>query len=194
MTTNIQKDKIENRDNLEKTGKDKSFSRILITIFAILLFVSVGYYLNKYLKSDNVTVTPEPQDLSLEEITTLSEKYCTNRKSIIWHYPLIKFDNGTATTDIKNSKLGSKLTKEDCKNTVDVLNKIYSKEEVVNIVDQKYWIGMESMQVMYSVGIPNDVNTTATKNLEQKQWVYTDGGFNFMFIYTENDKVTAWQD
>lgn len=174
--------------------KDKNFSGILITLFIIALLISAGYHLNNFLKEKPLASIPNPEILSSEELIKLSEKYCENRKNKIWHYPLIKFDNGTATTDIENSKLGSKLTKEDCKNTVDVLNKIYSKEDVVNIVDQKYWMGMESMQVLYSVGVPSDVNTTVTKNLEHKQLVYTDGGFNFMFIYIENDKVTAWQD
>lgn len=174
--------------------KDKSFSKILITIFITVLLISVSYHLNNFLKEKPLASTPNPEILSSEELATLSEKYCENRKNKIWHYPLIKFENGTATTDIENSKLGSKLTKEDCKNTVDVLNKIYPKDEVVNIVDQKYWLGMKSMQVIYSVGLPSDVNTTVTKGLEHKQLVYTDGGFNFMFIYTENDKVTAWQD
>lgn len=54
-------------------------------------------------------------------------------------------------------------------------------------------IGMTEPGVMCALGTPTAINRTATRGGTWKQWVYPRGG-RTIYVYTEDGKVTSWQD
>jgi hypothetical protein len=69
-----------------------------------------------------------------------------------------------------------------------------SQEQIDKATDGHLSIGMSAEQVKLSLGRPDDVNNTFTKNSVHSQWVYRIGQGSTTYVYFENRKVTAWQD
>lgn len=65
---------------------------------------------------------------------------------------------------------------------INHLNEIYDKHF--------YEIGMSKDDLLFSMGFPNEINRTVTKNSKSEQWVYDNG----IYIYIEDDEVTSFQD
>jgi hypothetical protein len=63
------------------------------------------------------------------------------------------------------------------------LDTVYDKK-IVNI-------GMNTLQLIVSMGYPDDINKTTTANSTSAQWVYRDMG---VYVYLDNGIITSYQD
>lgn len=75
--------------------------------------------------------------------------------------------------------------------TLHDANSHWSKQDCVDIVNRKIWIGMSDDQLKKSMGRPHEVNRTVGAWGNHEQWVYGDWG---PYVYVENGIVTSWQD
>lgn len=144
---------------------------------------------------------------SEEEINTLADNYCQQRKGTSRVYPVpVKtgLDNTAEYEVIDDSrKAGSSLTSNDCQLVIQYLiwmkNKAFPVADIniESIVERKYWIGMNVAELMASVGWPSDINTTNYGSGKTEQWVYykDSSRINALMIYLdEHGKVTSYQD
>lgn len=70
------------------------------------------------------------------------------------------------------------------------LKKKYGDWAGERIANKTIWIGMTEEMLLDSWGYPLETNRTVTPNLVRKQFVYP----NYKYVYTDNGKVSAWQD
>lgn len=86
-----------------------------------------------------------------------------------------------------------------------VQNKIYQKENEAKkakliasygaanakkILEGKIWLGMTANMAIQSWGRPEKINTTSGTFGKHEQWIYP----NNVYLYFENNILTAWQD
>ena len=69
-------------------------------------------------------------------------------------------------------------------------------EEMDDVINRTYWIGMSKTELMLSVGLPNDINRENYGNGLREQWVYPKDiySINAYYFYVENNKITSYQD
>gem|GEM_PF-6641430 len=67
----------------------------------------------------------------------------------------------------------------------------WSKEECLNIISHKYWIGMDKQMVIKSLGNPTKINKTVTSSVIREQWVYRNYD---MYLYFENGILSTYQN
>ena len=65
-----------------------------------------------------------------------------------------------------------------------------TEEEIKQATSGNISLGMSTSAVRLSLGNPEKINNTTTKNGTDSQWVYVD----LMYVYFEDGKVTAWQN
>lgn len=178
-----------------------------ILIFMVLVTSQSGSEnknLNKTIPS-NTTIQPS-QTFSAEELSNMATSYCKTRIDDARLYPIpIKSNtNDSKTYELKadSKKAGSSLTQSDCLLVVNYLAwfKNYSTPkldiDIPNVINRKYWIGMNVAELMTSVGLPDDINTTNYGAGETGQWIYYKDSYRSrsLMIYVEQSKVTSYQD
>jgi hypothetical protein len=148
----------------------------------------------------------EESKLEEEKNINLAKQYCTERLNSSKYYPIPEVVVGSdGKTEYKQNdklkKTGVSLTQTDCKNIIDYLNDLSLKYPLVTIdikqvVERRYWIGMNIAELSYSLGYPNKINTSNYGHGENQQWIYNKGsyGASAYYIYVENNKVTSYQD
>jgi hypothetical protein len=62
------------------------------------------------------------------------------------------------------------------------------RKELDGIIAGNLWIGMTHIQLVYSVGFPDDINSTMTASATHQQWVYGDN-----YVYLDDGMVTSYQ-
>ncbi|MBW2105994.1 MAG: hypothetical protein JRI26_08230 [Deltaproteobacteria bacterium] len=63
------------------------------------------------------------------------------------------------------------------------------------IEQKKIRMGMSELGLVCSWGYPSTINKTVTRYGERKQWVYRScSSCKGQYVYTENGKVTSWQN
>jgi hypothetical protein len=74
-----------------------------------------------------------------------------------------------------------------------IIGKFYDlgtpRNELVSVVEGRVCIGMTYIELLYSIGYPDDINTTTTAAGTHQQWVYG----NKTYVYLDNGKVTSYQ-
>jgi len=131
-------------------------------------------------------------------------RYCSERKgySRTFGKIIVNSDNSWQT-DVSKAIKGNRLSKSDCRNIVNSLVQFMevssgsvNKESMEQIISKKYWIGMYSIELVASIGNPDDVNTTTTTYSTSQQFVYYKDsyGISSIYIYTDGRKVTSYQD
>lgn len=157
-------------------------------------------------KESTPTATPVLYAPSEEEINTLASNYCEQRKmaSRVYPVPVKKESSGKTEYEVTDDsrKTGSSLTSADCQTITEYLvwmkNKAFPVADIniENIIDRKYWIGMNVAELMASVGWPSDINITNYGVGKTEQWVYykDSNRINALMIYLEEGKVTSYQD
>jgi len=148
----------------------------------------------------------EESKLEEEKNINLAKQYCAERLNSSKYYPIPEVVVGSdGKTEYKQNdklkKTGVSLTQTDCKNIIDYLNDLSLKYPLVTIdikqvVERRYWIGMNIAELSYSLGYPNKINTSNYGHGENQQWIYNKGsyGASAYYIYVENNKVTSYQD
>ncbi len=132
-----------------------------------------------------------------------AKNYCLKRKSDYSTFPILEEsqiktkENGRKSISPAdaNKKKGPQLTTADCRKIVDFMHK-WGIEKIKETTDKNYWIGMSSVELTLSAGMPNDINTDNYGWGETEQWVYhrDSWGTSSYYFYIENDRLTSYQD
>lgn len=135
-----------------------------------------------------------------EDKSKFAIQYCDKRSEDIRLYPLLKIqgENGQRTVPFKDAvtKKGTELSLDNCKEIVAFLFD-WDVKDKQSIVDRKYWIGMDQVQLVSSLGMPDDINTTNYGFGKNQQWIYHKDSYGIRahYIYLDDDqKVTSYQD
>lgn len=86
-------------------------------------------------------------------------------------------------------KAGSEIRsgeKDNWQNEIKRRSLTFSRD---NVKARSFNIGSTECEVYASLGMPSKINRTVRKNYVRKQIVYSG-----VYVYTENDVVTSWQD
>lgn len=124
-------------------------------------------------------------------IDTYSQPYCNNHKNVLMkNDPVLTNDNWPTFDGRRN------WTLDECK---AIITKLYdsgtTKERIESLSEgRKIGIGMRSIEVIYSLGYPNDINTTTTSSNTNEQWVYGDPIYGATYVYLDNWVVTSYQE
>lgn len=140
-----------------------------------------------------------------ERRNSLATQYCTERKQYTRYFPIPEnrtTPEGVVEYEVKDlKKKGSSLTQSDCRTVINYLTWLSSKYQAINvdiqrIIEKKYWIGMNILELLPSVGYPDDINTSNYGSGNSGQWIYHKDyyGVSAFYIYVEDGKVTSYQD
>ncbi|HRN70670.1 MAG TPA: hypothetical protein PLS49_05805 [Candidatus Woesebacteria bacterium] len=180
---------------------------IITLIFLIFIFVLSN---NKDKNNDRNQVdtvakpslTKSPTQLE-EEKNLKAKKYCDERKTSQRYYPIVKEsqdieDNIGYQIDNKISKTGENLTHDNCRIAINFLYKLAEKGnvDIDYIIEGRYWIGMNIVELFLSVGFPDKENISNYGSGETSQYIYYKDSrrINALYIYLEEGKVTSYQD
>lgn len=126
---------------------------------------------------------------------SFAKQYCLERKTASRLFPLLDLTETSIGVKEGNYKKGSQLTSKDCRRNVDALIGAGYETDIRNIIAGKFWNGMEKMELVTSVGSPDDINKGVYGGFTSEQWIYyKDSIFSAYYIYVDNDVVTSWQD
>lgn len=147
-------------------------------------------------------IQKEKSRLEEEKRINLAKQYCDNRNKINSRYYPIPENKEECKINDKLNKRGVNLTSADCRVIIDCLFSSATKYASVTTIDinsvleRKYWIGMNVMELAYSLGIPNKINESDYGLGVNQQWIYYKDsyGASAYYIYVENSKVTSYQD
>lgn len=195
-----------------KNMNKKNLIVIGIIVYIIIFFIKGSNEKQQVINSTaNITIKPSPQtkptktkeqiQKERKEATKKQEEknknyatqYCNKRENSNKQYSVITSDD---ITEINKSvkKKGLELTQNDCYQIVTYLNS-WGSENIADIVERRYWIGMGKVELLSSLGWPNDVNVTNYGLGVNEQWVYNKDSYgSAYYIYLENNKVTSYQD
>lgn len=141
-----------------------------------------------------------------EQLDKLATDYCSERKSnsrtFLTGSIVVKSDGNI---DTNTAKKGPDLSHEECRQIVAAIF-VHKKgslsdppsKEVMNVIEGKIAMGMDRNDVLYSLGLPSNVNTTNYGYGVMEQWIYYKNrsayDFSAYYIYLDNGKVTTYQD
>ncbi|WP_366162650.1 hypothetical protein ABXS71_06225 [Bacillus infantis] len=124
--------------------------------------------IGKYLNVHKVLTSSKTAEEKLKDIES-DMTYIKNKG----YYTLAKF----------NRKLGNNYYADYLETVIQPKAQIYNSK--------KYGVGMEKMDLILSIGYPNDINKTTTSNNVSEQWVYD----NYeIYIYLDNGIVSSFQN
>lgn len=86
--------------------------------------------------------------------------------------------------ELKLVKKQEEREKEDAR-----MLKKYGKAQYDKMKKRLFWIGMNEEMLLFSLGEPEDINTSGGSWGTHEQWIYTGD----TYIYLENGKVTSYQ-
>jgi hypothetical protein len=198
--SNEQKEKIEEEEryrakisnDIKKGKKDIGCLGLIGIFLAICVVVAIG---NK-IKEINTT-NSKPEVITEDYKNSLSQTFCNNRSDGKPYYDLqwiVDSINGKTVGDHANYVTKQPLP-ENCKKVIEFCLQHWSKEDCDNIANKKIWIGMTSLQLTYSWGLPKSINNTTTAFGISTQWVY--GGSQYVYLEGKSQtdlKVTSWQN
>ncbi len=197
-----QKKKIEEeeryRANINKDIKKGKKDIGCLGLIGIFLVICIVVAIGNQIKEKVNTTGSKPQVITEEYKNSLAQTFCDNRSDGKPYYDLqwiVDSINGKTIGDHANYVTKQPIL-ENCKKVVEFCVKNWSKEDCENIANKKIWIGMTSVQLVYSWGLPQSMNDTTTALGINTQWIY--GTFK-PYVYLEGKdkssmKVTSWQD
>jgi len=170
----------------------------VLTILGLLLIIpsAISGFIKGVTPSNPNTATPE--GITEEYKVSLANGFCKNRSDGKPYYDLQWIADSISGKDIgdHSNYVTKQPLPENCRVVAEFCLKQWSKEDCQNIANKNIWIGMTSLQLVYSWGMPKNINDTTTAFGIHSQWVY--GTFK-LYVYLEgkdknNLKVTSWQD
>ncbi len=167
----------------------------IIVIGAIIYFASNGSSSSTTNQSNSATSNSDVKvTLAKKTVTAMATTCVENHKSIF--KPKIQgLLDGTDNNPQSATKKGA-YTIDECKQIIMGLDKKgYSDDEIKNVTEGKYWIGMDAKLLIFSIGFPNDYSSTTTTVFgSSSQFVYGNPLNNATYIYMDNGKVTSYQN
>lgn len=182
-----------------KTDQVAKVILLIILVLAVLfcIIAAIGSALGSSSQSsvngttNQITQEVQQEDQRAAMIKKYAPEYCKKRKSL----KLTGMPDGYPIND------GRGWTKKECET---IIGKVHDathyedadlkEEEIKRVADGNYWIGMSEVALLYSLGNPNDINTTRLENYKSSQYVYGDPIYDATYIYVDNGKVTSVQN
>ena len=195
-------------NQVKKRSWYRTWWGVLIIIFVLtpILFITliVAYALNSpHQQNYNEQNTPEKHQAQQEKedelaqekrqtvIDTYSQPYCNNHTNVLMkNDPVLTEDKWPSFDGRRNWTLA------ECRT---IIAKLYDsgtlEERIVSLSEgRKIGVGMRGIEVIYSLGYPNDINTTTTSGNTNEQWVYGDPIYGATYVYLDNWVVTSYQE
>jgi len=185
------------RRQIQNSERDKGAIGCLV-VFLIIVVVFVIYAFSDN-GSNNLSTdlnsSSNTQDVVVQEnkegiINDIAPVYCENHQSIY----LVEVDNLIQEGFPMHDGV-SGFTDKECRT---IIEKLYSidpnREHLLNVAENKYWIGMDYRLLTYSIGMPSDINSTTTVFGKQSQLVYGDPLKDATYIYLEDGIVSSYQN
>lgn len=122
-----------------------------------------------------------------------AERYCEERRSSSRYFPVFEINEDTNITP----KIGRELSLEDCRNTIDYMYKMKDKFSlgVNEVIAGEIRLGISIIELVISIGYPDDNNHTTTANGEHLQYVYRKGGvFENSYFYFDGGNLYSYQE
>jgi hypothetical protein len=170
----------------------------ILTILLVLLIIPS--VISGFIKgvSPYSSNSPTPLAITEEYKVMLANSFCKNRSDGKPYYDLQWIADSINGKDV--GKHPDYVTKkpllENCRTVAEFCIKQWSKQDCENIANKNIWIGMTSMQLVYSWGMPKDMNDTVTSFGVHTQWIY--GTFKpYVYLDGKDDnnlKVISWQN
>lgn len=192
----ISEDKYEERKQVIESAiirrdiePSQRFGKIVVFVFGVgllLVALNIGNSTpNNKSEVDQSSTQKQNSENKLAKredvVNRLSPQYCAS------HQDARITGSGSAELPANN---GNGWSADECRAIVGTLYDIDENEiNVQNVINKKIWIGMSVIHLGYSLGDPQDINSTVTSLGESQQWVYP--GYNY--VYVENGKVTSYQ-
>lgn len=175
-----------------------TFNLIFFSIIILIVVMCIVFFIDSMKKgseANKIRVAEIAKEAKQAEkknrsatIKKYSSAYCKKRQNTV-------VTNTTGKWPLND---GSGWTTKECKT---IISKLYDAgvtgddNEFELVINGNYAIGMYEMSVIYSLGTPNDVNTTRTgTDYVRRQLVYGNPLYGATYIYTENGKVTSVQN
>lgn len=123
-------------------------------------------------------------------IDTYSAPYCQNHTNVQMRNDKVLTDGGWPTFDGKRS-----WSTEECQLIITKLYDTRTTEARIASISEgrKIGVGLRNVEVIYSVGYPDNINTTTNANGTHEQWVYGNPIYGANYVYLDNGIVTAYQ-
>lgn len=123
-------------------------------------------------------------------IDTYAAPYCQNHTNVQMRNDKVLTDGGWPTFDGKRD-----WTAEECKVIIAGLYDTgTSTERIASIAEgRKIGVGLRNVEVIYSLGYPDNINTTTNAGGTHEQWVYGNPIYGANYVYLDNSIVTSYQ-
>lgn len=123
-------------------------------------------------------------------IDKYSASYCKNHTNVQMRNDKVLTDGGWPTYDGKRN-----WTAEECRLIITMLYDTGTAEDRIASISEgrKIGVGLRNVEVIYSVGYPDDINTTTTAAGTHEQWVYGNPIYGANYVYLDNGIVTSYQ-
>lgn len=164
-----------------------------IVVWLILILVAIFGY--SYLSGVDDRLNTVKNETETTSQADKASQAAANKQSIVDRYaPEYCSTHQAERTIFEDSHYpsndGSGWTDDECTRIIDILYDSGSTEtEISNVVNSRVWIGMTELEMWYSLGNPDDINTSNYGGVVSKQHIY---GYNY--IYTDRDGiVTSYQ-
>lgn len=191
-----EKFRAETRVNLDSNNnKVKKKTTPLETLAAIvLLLIICGVCF--YLLGSAVNSLPSQEEIESrrnEKVEKYAPRYCDSRKNDSTR-PYTVIEGAGIEIVRKAVKQGNELTIEDCKSTIYAMLVFdLDEDKIESAINKEYWIGMPSLILTSSIGMPNDVNSQTSSEGKLEQYVYGNVGGETTYIYVLNDRIKSYQ-
>ncbi len=137
------------------------------------------------------------------KLKNYADQYCKNRKNSSREYGKVTFNEGIKYFDPTKGKIGKNLSKSNCEALVKVSMEIMqiSKPEIndsdmKDIINRKFYIGMDQFLFYASVGNPSEVNKSTYENSQSDQVIYykDSNHISANYFYFNDGVLTSYQE
>ena len=191
-----------------QSKKFSKWAKIAITVFvAIVAIGTIGSEEsgNQTTQNDKPAQTSEQEqaanvEKTVDDLNKIAEAlkakvdkyapvYCQNHKNVRMRNDQNLINGGWPTFEGRRN-----WTQEECRTIISKLLDITTEDRISQISEgRKIGVGMKSVEVIYSLGYPDDVNSTTNSYGTSEQWVYGSPIYDGQFVYLDNGVVTSYQ-
>jgi predicted membrane protein len=144
-------------------------------------------------KTAKVEKTVEDLNKIADELKAKVDKYapiyCQNHTNVYMRNDKVLVEAGWPTFDGKRN-----WTQEECRTIISKLLDITTEDRISQISEgRKIGVGMTNVEVIYSLGYPDDINSTTNSYGVSEQWVYGSPIYDGQYVYLEDGVVTSYQ-
>ena len=129
-----------------------------------------------------------------DTIAAVAPVYCSNHRKIQMSKDATLMQDGwpvfSSVDDIVAGRGEHGFTAAQCNVIISKFIDLGTpRDELDGIATSKIWVGMSYIELVYSVGFPDHINSTTTAAGTSQQWVYGTS----LYAYVEGGKVISYQ-